>query len=93
MLLTPQDVKDYLGIDWSDDMVERRIAHTIKVADLFLQDAIGKDYPKDDARAKELGLMIISDLFDHHELTQKERATYRKLAHDFELQMRLELRD
>lgn len=91
-MLTSQDVKDYLGIDWSDEAMERRITRTIAVADKFLEGAIGVDYPKDDVRAQELTLMIISDLFDHRELTQKEKAVYRKLAHDFELQIKLELR-
>lgn len=92
-VLTSQDVKDYLGIDWTDDAMERRIARTMLVADTFLEGAIGKEYPKDDMRAQELTLMIIADLFDHRELTQKERSMYRKLAYDFEQQIRLEMRD
>lgn len=93
MGVTNQDVKDYLGIDYADEMTDRRIQHSIRVADSFMQGALGKDYPKDDPRAIELSLMVIADIFDHYALTQKERATYRKLAHDFELQMRLEMRD
>lgn len=92
-LATPTEVKDYLGIDWSDDAMERRIARSILVADKFLEGALGSEYPRDDVRAKELGLMIIADIFDHRELTQKEKNTYRKLAHDFELQIRLEMRE
>lgn len=92
-LVTNNEVKDYLGIDWTDDAMERRITRTIAVADKFLQGAIGTDYPTDDVRVQELTLMIIADLFDHRELTQKEQSVYRKLAHDFELQIRLEMRE
>ena len=92
-LVTNNEVKDYLGIDWTDDAMERRITRTIAVADKFLQGAIGTDYPNEDVRVQELTLMIIADLFDHRELTQKEQSVYRKLAHDFELQIRLEMRE
>lgn len=90
-VVSSQEVKDYLGIDYDDDMTERRIEHSIRVADSFLVGALGRNYPKADPRAKELALMVISDIFDHRELTQKETAMYRKLAHDFELQLRLEM--
>lgn len=92
-LVSTQDVKDYLGIDFTDDMTERRIERSIRVADKFLIGALGKDYPRDDERAQELALMIIADLFDNRELSQKQASMYRKLAHDFELQLRLEMRD
>lgn len=92
-LVTNQEVKDYLGIDWTDEAMERRITRTIAVADKFLEGAICVDYPRDDVRAQELALMIIADLFDHRELTQKEQSVYRKLAYDFEQQIRLEMRE
>lgn len=88
-----QDVRDYLGIDFIDDMTERRLVRSINVADKFLIGALGVDYPIDDERAQELALMIIADLFDNRELSQKQESMYRKLAHDMELQLRLEMRE
>lgn len=90
--LTINDVKDYLGINWEDVTLERRITRLLQVADSLLTGAIGKDYVKNDPRAQELTLMIVADLFDNRDLTQKEKSTYRKIAQDFELQMRLEKR-
>lgn len=92
-MLTLEAVKDYLGIDFEDDMTERRLTRLVSVADKFMVGAIGKEYPADDERVQELQLMIIADLFDHRELSQKQESMYRKLAHDFELQIRLEARE
>lgn len=85
-------VKDYLGIDFTDDMTERRLERLVAVADKFMIGALGHSYPVDDERVQELMLMIIADLYDNRELTQKQASTYRKLAHDFELQIRMEMR-
>lgn len=90
--LTVQDVKDYLGIDYTDEMTERRLTRAMAVSDAFLKGALGENYPADDYRAQELALMIIADIYDHRELTAKEQVSYRKLAHDLELQIRLEMR-
>lgn len=90
--LDVQDVKDYLGIDYTDDMTDRRLTRAMAVSDAFLKGALGENYPVDDYRAQELALMIIADVYDHRELTAKEQVSYRKLAHDFELQLRLEMR-
>lgn len=91
-LLEIEAVKDYLGIDFTDPMTERRLLRLITVADKFLVGSLGATYPRDDVRTQELGLMIIADLYDHRELSQKQNSMYRKLAHDIELQIRLEMR-
>lgn len=90
--LTLQTVRDYLSIDFIDDMTDRRLNRLVTVADSFLKGAVGNDYPVDDPRAQELAMMIIADLYDNRELSQKQQAMYRKLAYDFELQLRLEMR-
>ena len=50
-MLELQEVKDYLGIDYDDDMVNRRLNNLIKVAESFLKGAIGKSFDREDARA------------------------------------------
>lgn len=87
-----QEAYDYLGIDEPDPTVERNVTRTIKTADKILSGSIGKDYPRDDPRAAEIALIIISDLYDNRGLTASLSGNTRKLVDDMSLQLRLELR-
>ena len=89
---TTQEVMDYLGIDYADDMITRNIERSITVADAYLKGAVGKNYPIDDPRAKELALIFISDLYDNRGMIEKVNGNIRRLVDDFTLQLRLELR-
>lgn len=89
---TTQEVMDYLGIDYADEMVTRNIERTITVADAYLKGTVGKNYPIDDPRAKELALIFISDLYDNRGMIEKVNGNIRRLVDDFMLQLRLELR-
>lgn len=89
---TTQEVMDYLGIDYADEMVTRNIERSIIVADAYLKGAVGKNYPIDDPRAKELALIFISDLYDNRGMIEKVAGNVRRLVDDFTLQLRLELR-
>lgn len=91
-MITIDDVTAYLGIDYVDDMVKKNITRMIKTADLILRGSIGEDYPVDDSRAQELALIIIQDLYDNRELTDKVSGNVRKLVDDMSWQLRLELR-
>lgn len=86
-----QEVKDYLGIDVADVMVIRNIERAMKTADAYLKSAIG-EYDDTDPKAKELALIVISDLYDNRGLNNKVSGSIRKLVSDFELQLRLESR-
>ena len=90
-VVSVDEVKDYLGIDYADDMVTRNIERAIKTADAYLKSAIGDDYPVDDPKAKELALLVISDLYDNRGMTSAVTNT-RRLVDDLALQLRLELR-
>ena len=85
-------VASYLGIDYVDNFVEERLTKLINIAHKYLESSLGKDYPKDDERVNELALIIISDLYDNHDLTEKVSGNIRKLVNDFSLQIRLEMR-
>lgn len=89
-----QDVLDYLGIDYADDMIKRNIDRAILTADSYLKSSIGEDYPVTDPKAKELALIIVSDLYDNRGLTVAANvsANTRKLVDDMSLQLKLELR-
>lgn len=84
------EVKDYLGISYDDEVSNRNIERFIKVADLYLKGAIGDDYPQDDERAKQLALFVIEDLYDRNSYTVKENSTITKLKNDFILQLQNE---
>lgn len=86
------ELEDYLGIDYPDDTTDRRLEHLITVADKYLESSLGKNYPEDDDRVIELAFIVISDLYDSHDLTEKVSGNIRKLVSDFSLQLRLEMR-
>lgn len=86
------EVKSYLGIDYSDDMVDKNIGRVIKTADSYLKGSIGKNYPITDPRSKELALIIISDLYDNRGINSTISGNTRRLVDDLSLQLRLELR-
>lgn len=88
---TEQEVINYMGIDYADDMVKANINRAIMTADAYLKGAIGKDYPKDDPRAKELSLIFIADLYDNRGVIEKVSGNVRRLVDDMILQLKLEL--
>lgn len=92
MIVTIEEVKAYLGIDYADDMVNTNIERAINTANAYLKGSIGNDYPTDDPRAKELALIIISDLYDNRGLQSTISGNTRRLVDDLSLQLRLELR-
>ena len=55
------DLKNYLGIDYVDNMITSNLERSLKVADAFIKGSVGVDYPKDDARAVELPLGVAGD--------------------------------
>lgn len=91
-MLTNQEVMDYLGIDYADEVITRNIERSIKTADAYLKGSIGKDYPVEDPRVKELALIFISDLYDNRGMIEKVAGNVRRLVDDMSLQLRLELR-
>ncbi len=86
------EVLAYLGIDYADDMVTKNIERTIKTADAYLKGSIGEKYPITDPRAKELALIICSDLYDNRGLQSTISGNTRRLVDDLSLQLLLELR-
>lgn len=91
MIISVDEMLDYMGIDYADDMCIRNIKRSICTTESYLTGAIGKDYPIKDARAKELALVIASDFYDNRTLQAPTRNT-RKLVDDLILQLRLEKR-
>ena len=95
--VTLQDVCDDMGFlveeVEKDVIVKRNNERLIKFSDLYLKGAIGKNYPKEDERAKQIALLVISDLYDYRDLDSKNIAnTTRKLLNDLEWQLKTEMR-
>ena len=91
-MITIDDVKNYLGIDYTDTMVDNNIQRAINTAKAYIEGAIGKNTNLDDPRAKVLMLIVVSDLYDNRGITDKVSATVRKLVYDFMLQLQVEQR-
>ena len=87
-MLTLQNVKSYLKIDFDDD--DELLNSLIKTADEYLKSAISIKYNSDTERAKLLSLIVIQDLYDNRGLTEKVSGNVRKLVSDFTLQLKLE---
>ena len=96
--LIDQDVYDYLGIDYPDEMVARRVRSLIAAVDAYLIGAIGRDYaiavgPESLAKAKEVGLMLIAELYEKDASSAKERSTIRNLLSSMLLQLQLDFEE
>ena len=89
---TLEEVKDYLGIDFDDEVSNRNIQRYIKVAESYLKGAID-NLPTNDERVKQLTLFIIEDLYDRGSYSVKENSTLEKMKNDFILQLQCEGRN
>ena len=100
--LTPVTIKevcDYKGLIYEEveaeesKEVKRNITRLINFSNSYLQGAIGKNYPVKDERAKQIALLVISDLYDYRDLDSKNIAnTTRKILNDLEWQLKTEMR-
>lgn len=89
---TIEEVKDYLGIDFDDDVSNRNITRFIDVAESYLKGAISV-IPEDDERVKQLALFIIEELYDRGSYSVKENSTIEKMKNDFIMQLQCEGRE
>lgn len=83
------EVKDFLGIDFDDEVSDRNIKRYIDVAESYLKGAIS-NLPEDDERVKQLALFIIEDLYDRGSYSMKENSTLEKMKNDFIIQLQCE---
>lgn len=91
-VITTDELKDHLGIDYADNMVERNLARAVNTADMYLCGALGEDYPEYDARVKEIALTIAADIYDNRTASEAASSNMRKLISDMCLQVKLEMR-
>ena len=86
------EVKDYLGIDYEDDVSDRNILRYINVANSYLEGAIG-ELPTNDERVKQLALFVIEDLYDRGSYSVKENSALEKFKNDIIMQLQCEGRE
>lgn len=92
---TIEEALQYLGIDYADDMVTTNVTRALNTARKMLHGAVGEDietYLPNDARAKELVLIYLDDLYSERGLSAKTNNSVRRMVADMEMQLRLELR-
>lgn len=94
-LIDIQDAFDYLGIDYADDMITRRVSALIALSDGYLISAIGKDYMQrlsasELDKVRELSLMLIADLYSLRGHSAKEEASARRLFASMLLQLQID---
>lgn len=93
MMLTVPEIKEYLHIDFDDPATENTLQRLDAVAEKYLIGSLGQNFPRDDPRAKQLALLVVSDLYDNRGLNSgnaKVSNSVRNLVHSMSLQLRLE---
>lgn len=94
-MVTPEDAKSYLRIDYSDDMTDANVARAIKAGLARMLGAVGSDietYLPGDPRIDELWLIYTQESYDGSSLSEKEIRALKRLREDLEPQLRLDLR-
>lgn len=87
-----EEVCAYIPIDYVDDDVKADINRMISTADRYLSGAVGENYPKDDARAKEIALIVISDLYQNRGTSTVITGNVKRMLDDMMWQLKLEMR-
>lgn len=87
-VITADDVKAFLGIDYADDMVEKNIVKAIAYADGELRESVGDNYPVDHPLTPELALIYASASYEKRDLAGNEL----KRADQIALKLRLCMR-
>lgn len=94
-MVTIEDAKGYLGIDYDDDVVTRNVTRALAAAKKAVEGSVGDDletYLPDDPRVDELTLIYTDDLYSERGVAAKVSNATRRLVYDMELQLKLELR-
>ena len=91
MVVELQDLYDYLGIDYADDMVQRNATRAINAADAFIKGGVAESYSTNDPRAIELALALAGDFYDARgAMSDKALNNYRRMMDDLMFQLRIE---
>lgn len=95
--VTLEEACNHLGFEVDevkdDALLHKNITRLIKFSDTYLKGALGENYPADDERAKELALLIISDLYENRSTENpKVSNNIRNIVISLETQIKAEMR-
>lgn len=89
------EAREYLGIDYADDVVTANVSRALAAAKRLLHGTVGADvetYLPDDERVTELVLAYTADLYDERgTASAKASNAKRRSVANMEQQLRLEL--
>lgn len=71
-VITADDLLVHLGIDYADNMVNKKIAKAIAYADGELRESVSDDYPVDHPLTPELALLYASASYENRDLSGNE---------------------
>lgn len=83
-----------LGIDYSDETIEKVMSEKLDAAYALTLGAVGEDietYLPDDARIKQLTYMYLNDLCDERGTAAKAVAAQRRIKESIMMQLQLDL--
>ncbi|EKS4345792.1 phage gp6-like head-tail connector protein [Clostridium botulinum] len=94
MILTLNETKNYLRIDYNDEDVVLQLC--IDNAEEYIRDAIDDfdnkiQIERFQRKAKLLAMMLVQDMFDNRELMTKDSEKYKYIAKSLIMQMNLNL--
>lgn len=87
-VITEDDLRASLGIDYADDMVNKNIAQAIQYADGELRESVGDDYPVDHPLTPELALLYASASYEKRDLAGNELKRAEQIAQKLRLVLR-----
>lgn len=90
-VITPNDLQDYLGLDYTDNIIDNNINRAINTADGELRESVGENYPVDHPLTKELALIYASNAYENRgdiSLSNNERKKSNGIALKLRLYMR-----
>ena len=94
---TIDEALQYLGIDYPDEVTRANAARALHTAYRTMLGGVGSEedvstYLADDPRVTELVLIYTDDLYSNRGVSAKVSGTIRRLVHDIEQQLKMELR-
>lgn len=91
---TIDEARRYLGIDYTDEVVDANILRALDDAAEYLKSAVGADIFEllpNDRKVDRLVLAYTQELYDERGVSVKAGNAKREMIHSMELQLRLEL--
>ena len=87
-MLTLNEIRAYLGIDYADEFVETNLIRLRATAERYITNAAGEFTDLSDPIAKETALIIIDDLYNERGINDRISGSTRKLLQSMIAQLK-----